>query len=149
MAALQPQYLCRAADIPVVLSQFLKNVITLVGGACLMQCRKFRSSVMTGAITVYQRREMLTIEAKRRRIHDDNAFDQVAQLTHVARPGISHQSLDRTIGNFTRPPTISCREFFQEMTGQHRDILLAFSQGRNKEGNYVQAVKQIFTKVSF
>src|SRR5581483_8105198 len=105
MAAFQPENFSRAADVPMVLIQFLKNVVALVSRARLMQGQKV--SAAPASIAIYQRRKVLAIESNRGGIHDHNPFNHIAKLAHIAGPRVAHEPLDRIIGDFPWPPAIA------------------------------------------
>src|SRR5580698_7664385 len=91
---------------------------------------------------------MLALEAGGGGIHDDDALDYVAQLAHVARPGVAHERIDGIIGDFARTAAIGGGEFLQKMAGEERNIFFALAQRRDHEGDYVEAVEKIFTKIA-
>ena len=86
MAALQSQHFRRAADVAVVFIKILQNKVAFVGVPGLVQCRELASGARRLPVAVNQRRQMFAVEARGRRIHDDDAFNHIAQFAHVARP---------------------------------------------------------------
>ena len=53
----------------------------------------------TAAIPINQRRQMFAFKAQCRRVHDHNALNHVTQFSHIAWPGITHQRVNRVIGD--------------------------------------------------
>src|SRR5215469_9994546 len=80
VAALESEYLGRAAYVAVVVVKLLEDIVTLIGVACLMQSRKIALGSAPAAVAVDERRKMLAIETRRCGIHDHNALDHVAQF---------------------------------------------------------------------
>src|SRR3954466_2609091 len=111
MAALQAQHLRCPRDVAVALIQFFQDVIALIGGAGLWwwgKPRRRRSS----AFTMDQWRQVLAFNLVRRRIHDDQPFNYVAQLADISRPGIAGKRFNGFIRDFARPAAISGGKFF-------------------------------------
>src|SRR5260370_24950505 len=148
MAALQAQDLCRAADVAVVFVELLQDVIALIGGACLMESGKFPGGGFWSAIAIDQRGQVLAVNFYRSRIHDDHALNHVAQLAHVARPGVAHEGFYGVVGNIFGAPAVGGGNFSQKVARQQRDIFLALAQRWNVKRNYVQAVKKVFAEVA-
>src|SRR5579864_8177647 len=101
VAALEAKYVGRAADVAVIVVELFQNVIAFVGGACLMQGQELSSSA-PAAIAINQWRQMFALETAGGWIHDYDAFDDVAQFAHISRPRVTHQDVNRVVGDFSR-----------------------------------------------
>src|SRR5579862_31126 len=113
-----------------------------------MQRGKIGSCFPAVPVTMNQRRQMLALKSRGHGIHDHNALDYIAQFTHIARPGVAHQDLNGIISDFAWSPAVGCGQIPQEMPGEKWDVLFSITKGRNKEWNYIEAVKQVLTKIS-
>src|SRR5258708_20418804 len=96
-----------------------------------------------GGVAIDQRRQVVTVEARGGGIHDHDALDHIANLAHVAGPGITHQDFDGVVGYFTRSASVGGGKFLEKMTGKEWNIFFAIAQRRYEEGNHVQAIKKI------
>src|SRR2546423_3921478 len=76
-------------------------------------------------------------------------FDEILELTHIPRPGISDEDALGLRRKLARLLPMNHREFPQKVSGKHRDVFFALSQRRNNERDYVQAVVKIFAKIIF
>src|ERR1700758_4672248 len=81
-----------------------------------------------------------------RRTGDHQPLDQVAQLSDVSGPTIPSEHGQSCVTDLLGLAAISCGKLREEMTRENGDILDAFAQGRNREGYYVQAVKNVFAE---
>src|SRR5258708_15087765 len=113
-----------------------------------MQRGEFSLRRAAAAVAIDQRRQVLTVEARGGGIHDHDALDHIANLAHVAGPGITHQDFDGVVGYFTRSASVGGGKFVEKMTGKERNIFFALAQGRYEEGNHVEAIKKIFAEVA-
>src|SRR6266852_5952097 len=148
MAALEAQDFCGAADVAVVFVEFLEDVVALVGGAGLVQGGKFPRGRFGFSIAIDQRGQVFAVNLDGRRVHDDHAFNHVAQLAHVARPGVAHQGFNGVVGNIFGTAAVGGGNLAQKMPGQQGNVFLPLAQWRNVEGNDVQAVEKVFAKVA-
>ena len=131
-----------------VLVQFLENEIALIGIPGLMQGGKLTARCAPMTVTVDQRRQMLAIQSGDHRIHDHYPFDYIAQFAHVARPGITHQSVDGVVGDFAGAASVGRGQVFQKMPCQHWNVFLPVAQRRYEERNHVEPVEEVFAEVS-
>ena len=69
---------------------------------------------------------------------------RVAQLAHVARPGIAFEAR----GDRVRKPRAALGEFLDEPASQRQYVLAPFAQRRHVQFHHVQSVKQIFAKTA-
>src|SRR5437660_8417914 len=106
MAAFEPEHLGSAADVAVILVEFLQNVVSLVGVAGLVQGRELGAGGAPAAIAVDERRKVLALETGGSGIHDHNALDHITQLTDIPWPGVVHQRLYSLIGHLARTPPV-------------------------------------------
>src|SRR4029077_11670679 len=77
---------------------------------------------------------------------DHQTLDQVAELSDVSGPTIPSEHGQSCVTDLLGLAAISCGKLREEMACQNGDILDAFAQGRNREGYYVQPVKQVFAE---
>ena len=70
--------------------------------------------------------------------HGGGAVDAVFQLAHVAGEVTSLQGLQR-LGGDAHLAAVFLVELLQEVVGQQRDVAMAFAQGRQEDGDDVQA----------
>jgi hypothetical protein len=110
MAAFEPEYFCRAADVPMVLVQLFKNIISFVSRARLMQSEEV--SAATASVAINQWWQMLAIKVYDGRIHDDDALDHIAKLANISRPGIAHQAFNGIVRYFAWPSAIASGKLF-------------------------------------
>src|ERR1700737_985129 len=136
LTSFQAQHLGGAADVAVVVIKFLEDIVALVGGAGLVQRGEFACDGTAAAVAGGQGRPGVAVEAGGGGVHDPDAFDYVAQLAHVARPGIAHQGFDGIVGNLARAAAIGSGKLPQKMARQKGDVFLPFTSGRNGEGNH-------------
>ena len=146
MAAFEAKHLRGAGHVAVILIEFLQDVIALVSVASLMKRGEFAFRCAAAAVAIDQRGQMLAVEASGGGIHDYDALDDIAQLAHVARPGITHEHVNGIVGDLTGTPAIGRRKFLEEVASEKGDVFLALAQWRNEEWNHVQPVKEIFAE---
>ena len=81
------------------------------------------------------------------RRHDQQPVDDVAQLAHVAGPGIGLQRRHRVLAELARR---RCRAASararHEMAGQQRDVLAPLAQRRHPDRHDVEPVEQILAE---
>ena len=88
------------------------------------------------------RRQMQRLDA-RMRADDHEPLDQIAQLAHVSRPGVTRQHGQRRIAEFLGSAAVGGAEFGEEMARQAGNVLDAFAQGGHREGNHVEAIEKV------
>src|SRR5258708_25018005 len=98
---------------------------------------------------MHQWRQVLALDLVHRGVHDDQTFNYVAQLAHIAGPGIAHQHLDGVFRNLPRTPAVGGGKLLEKMTSQQRNIYFALGKRRDIKRNHVKAVKQVLAKVAF
>src|SRR5260370_23797930 len=79
---------------------------------------------------------------------DHQAFDEIAQFTNIAGPGITHQNFHGGIGKFASLLAVFRAEFIQEKSRDHRDVFLAIAQRRDEKRNDVEPVEEILAESS-
>src|SRR5947208_16567693 len=139
MTALKAQHFGRTADISVILVKLLQNVVALVRRACLVQRGELISNGAPTAIAVYQRRQVLTLKAAGRRIHNDDALDHVAEFAHISRPGVAHKGLNSVITDLARPAAIGGREIPKKTTSEQKSNQQARAEQGKRAGSPVKA----------
>ena len=83
-------------------------------------------------------------------IEDHHPFQEIFELTDVSRPVVRLQNGQGVRGDGDhRTSADNHANLPQKMMHQRRDIGPALPQRRNMERNHVEAIVQIFTKVSF
>src|SRR6267154_4518787 len=80
------------------------------------------------------------------RADDHQALDQIAQLAHVAGPGMAQQTLHRGVAELANFLSVSRAELVQQMPSKNGNIFLAITQRRDEERNDVEPVDQILTE---
>src|SRR5689334_25046958 len=101
-----------------VFIELLKDVIAFVSISRLVQRRKFRPGRTPASVAIYQGRQMLPLKACGCWIHDDHPFDHVTQLAHIARPGVTHEHLNRVVRDLSRATAISGCKLLEEVAGE-------------------------------
>ena len=79
---------------------------------------------------------------------DHHRFDEVAELTHVARPGRIYQSLHSLRGNAPEGPVMLLRQRPNESPHEQRDVFPALSQRREVDVEDVEAVVEIVPELT-
>ena len=82
----------------------------------------------------------------RLRANNDEAFDEIAQFAHIARPRIARKNFESVIAEFAGFLAVFGAEFIEEVATKNGNVRDAVTEGRHKKGNYVQAIKKILTK---
>src|ERR1700688_4426310 len=80
------------------------------------------------------------------RADNHQAFDQIAQLTHVTGPRVAQQNVHRGVSELAGLLAIRRAELVQKMARENGDVFRAVAERRNEEGNHVEPVKQVLTK---
>ena len=80
---------------------------------------------------------------------DDHTLDNVRQLADVAGPGVVGKGGHGVGRDRTDRRIRSSGEEVQKMPGQNRDIATAIAQRWNHKMDDVEAVKQVFTELTF
>src|SRR5690349_24640903 len=147
MAALQAQRNSGARHIPLVLAELAQNEFALVGVACLMQGgigprrdRRHSAEELRGKVQrLYAR--MGTC--------DHQPLDQIAEFAYVSRPVVSSEHGQSRVADLFIFTSIGSREFCEKVPRQNGNVLCAFAQRRDGEGNYVQPIKEVFAEQAF
>ncbi len=74
---------------------------------------------------------------------DYGPFDQVLQFSDIARVIVTQEQVPGFLGYFDVLFPIGPAEFFQKMIQKDGDILFPLPQGREEEGDHVQAVVEV------
>ena len=74
---------------------------------------------------------------------DGGIFQQVAQFPYVAGPVVGHHQVEGRFGEAGQRFALVLPEAVQELFGKLRDILAAFAQGRDGNGEDVQAMVEV------
>src|SRR5579859_981496 len=85
----------------------------------------------------------------RMRASDHEPLDQVAEFADVARPIVTGKHGESAVADVLRLAAIRCGKLREEMACQDGDIFNTLTQGRNREGYYVQPVKKVFAEKAF
>src|SRR5438128_375588 len=73
----------------------------------------------------------------------DRPLDHVAELAHVARPGVAHELRERLVGDPVDALLARHLAVAQELADQERDILDALAQRRDAYRHHVDAVVEV------
>src|SRR6185437_16707501 len=84
VAAFHAENLRGAAHIAFALLELSQNEVAFVGGPRLVQRSELRR-YHAAALAIDKRRQVLALDLRGARIHDDNALDYIAQLAHISR----------------------------------------------------------------
>ena len=74
------------------------------------------------------------------------AFGDIAQLAHIARPVIGHQPLVYMGIHGRSLLAVACRRHQQEMLEQQRDVFPSLAQRRDFQGHHIEAVVEILAE---
>src|SRR5690349_24569881 len=80
---------------------------------------------------------------------DERLFDEVFQLSNIARPRITSQKLQCLFSEFDRGAAFLFQPFLEEMFGQEGNIFTTLTEWREKKRNDVDAVIEVFSELSF
>ncbi len=80
---------------------------------------------------------------------DERLLDEVFQLANIARPRIPSQKLQCLFAEFDTGASFLLQPFLEEMFGQERNILAAFTEWRENERNDVDAIVEVFSELRF
>ena len=81
-------------------------------------------------------------------VEDEDALDDVAELADVAGPVVGLELVDGGVGDFDAGAAVLLTELGEELAGEERDVLFAVAQGRDVEGDDVEAVEEVFAEVA-
>src|SRR5262245_15926935 len=140
MAAVDAHQFGGAGDVTVGLCHLAENVFAFVGlrGFAVRVEIRARGGRRFGA----ENRQVFGLDFMAR-AHDDYALDGVAQLAHVAGPGVIPHPLDRRGLEIFRRFAVGERKFAVEMLDQLRHVFRSFAQRRNFERYDVEAVEEV------
>src|SRR6476646_5506113 len=94
-------------------------------------------------------RQLLALDAHRARIENEYPFDHVLQFAHISWPMILAKHSQSFIADFDARPAVLAAKICQKFSHQQWNVLFAIAKRRNKKGNHVKAIKQVFTEVAF
>ena len=77
-------------------------------------------------------------------MEDRDRFEHVAQLAHVALPAMPGQTLERPAGELHLRLALTGGELAQEVVREQRQVVQPFPQRRNRQGDDLQPVVEIF-----
>ncbi len=95
-----------------------------------------------GRLVGAQRREVGGRDAGAR-VHDDDALDRVAKLADVAGPRVALEGGEGLGVEALRPLVVGAGEAFVEVLDERGHVLGPLAQGRNLEGDDVEAVEEV------
>ena len=91
---------------------------------------------------------MLGFDALGLGVEDEDALDDVAELADVAGPVVGLELVDGGVGDFDAGAAVLLAELGEEFAREERDVLFAVAQGRDVEGDDVEAVEEVFAEVA-
>src|ERR1700739_1509794 len=74
---------------------------------------------------------------------DYRSFDEVLKLSHVPRPTVCAEQVQRFFWNVADLLAHAPREYFNKVRHQKRNILPAFAEGRQYDGKDIQTIVKI------
>ena len=80
--------------------------------------------------------------------HDEEAFQEVFQLSYVSGKGITHKELEG-LGGKQEFSIVDFLHFGQEETGESGDVLFSFPQWWKPDREDIQTIVEIFPKAAF
>ncbi len=91
---------------------------------------------------------MLALDALGLGVEDEDALDEVAQLADVAGPVVLAEGGEGVFGHLDVGAAVLRAELLEEFLDEERDVFLAVAQGRDEEGDDVEAVEEVFAEVA-
>src|SRR4029077_20210058 len=76
------------------------------------------------------------------------ALDHIGELAHVAWPWVGEEFVKDVLGDLSKVFFGLLGKPTQEVIRQDRNVFFSFSQGRQRDGDHIEAVVQILTKGS-
>src|SRR6267142_2289923 len=144
MRALEAEGAGGLRHVPAILLQLSQNKFAFVGAARFVKCAVRLMQAFRNTAEKFGR-QMMQLDASLR-ADDDEALNEIAQLSHISGPGIAHQNLQRGLAQLARFPSVFGAEFIQEVANKNRNVCGAVAQRRNEKGNHVQAIEKILAE---
>src|SRR5258705_2872856 len=144
MRALEAEGAGGLRHVPAILLQLSQNKFAFVGAARFVKCAVRLMQAFRNAAEKFGR-QMMRLDASLR-ADDDEALNEIAQLSHISGPGIAHQNLQRGLAQLARFLSVFGAEFIQEVANKNRNVCGAVAQRRNEKGNYVQTIEKILAE---
>src|SRR3569623_481325 len=92
-------------------------------------------------------RQSVSVDHPERK-HDDQAFHEIGEFAHIARPVIVAQRNDGLRGQAHRA-ALFVFEAGDEIVDQQRDVFLTLTQRRHLDGKHVESVVEVLAEVAF
>ena len=77
---------------------------------------------------------------------DDEPLAQIFQFANIARPVVLHHAFRSFRAEATERASILNRVLSQQVIGQHRNLIAALAQRRQKNGDHVDAIQQVLAE---
>src|ERR1700752_1847509 len=147
MAAFQAARFGGKAHVAVALVDFLQDVLALIGFASLVQ----RAEVFVAlfSATMHEHWQMPALDAVNLRIENQDALENILQLTDIAGPGILFEQIDCVVSDLYARPSILAPENAEKFADQRLDVLFSLAQRWDEERHHVEAVKKVLPKIAF
>ena len=97
---------------------------------------------------LHEHGEMFGFDALGLGVQDEDALDDVAELADVAGPVVLLERGEGGVGDLDVGAAVLLAELGEELAGEERDVFLAVAQGRDVEGDDVEAVEEVFAEVA-
>jgi len=81
-------------------------------------------------------------------VEDEDALDEVAELADVARPVVLAKRGEGVVGEVDVLAAVLLAELDEELFYERGDVFLAVAEGRDEEGDDVEAVEEVFAEVA-
>ena len=79
-------------------------------------------------------------------VQDQGTLKNVFKLANIAWPGVVTEYIERFSIDFANAQVNPHADFTDQVTGQQGDIPAVLPQGRQMDGDYMQAVEKVLTK---
>src|SRR5579875_2262143 len=151
MGAFQAQRLGGARDVAVSAVELLEDVVALVGFAGLLQRAELFAAIVAAVAAfgaLHENGKVLNFDARGFGIQDQDALDDVTELTNIARPVVTAELVERGLGDLDARTAVLLAKLCEKLAGKRGDIFLAVAQRRHEEGNNVESVKEVLAEVA-
>src|SRR5579871_4540628 len=136
------------------LIELFQDVVAFIRLARFQQTRKLFAAHIDPArlsklarSAIDQHWQMFALDTLCLWIEDNDALYQISQFANVAWPMVLLQRGQRVFRHLYIRTAVLLTELLQKLFHQKRDVLLAISQRRHVERNYVKPIEEVFAKI--
>src|SRR5215472_11738774 len=139
-----------AADVAVGAVEFFEDVVALVGFASGLEAGELFAAGAGGAGGAGEggAGTRNSLGALGFGVEDEDALDDVAELADIAGPVVGLELVDGGVGDFDAGAAVFLPELGEELAREEGDVFFAVAQGRDEEGDHVEAVEEVFAEVA-